>query len=232
MKLKTSFSKKYILILVLISILLLYFLSTFRINFIEFEGDLTYLDFENLRISGLIYVKNKNIFLNNTEELISSIKEQNPEIKMLEARPKNISKILIKVTNIDVCCVLEDINTNKFLVDSNGKILKRVNRENKYPHEIKLEQQLDLNSNLSINSLKKIVEIENILLSKELEIENIKIEDDKIELRLVGHQVVILNSETNIKDFIEKLTTMLDYLKQKNLDFKKMDFRFGNVISE
>jgi len=232
MKLKTSFSKKKLLLLIVFITLFGYFLNTFRIHFIEFEGDLSYLEIENLRISGLMYVKNKSILFTDTKEFISTIKEQNPEVKNIEIYPKNISKLIIKVSNHEVCCVLEDTNTNKYLVSIDGKILKKINRYSKYPHEIKLNQEISINQVFPINSLKKIVEIENILLSKEMEIKDIKIEGDKIEMKMETDQLVVLDSETNIKDFIEKLSTMLDYLKQKNLSFKKMDFRFGNVIIE
>lgn len=211
---------------------MLFLLSKFQITNLEFQGDLTYLDFDSSRISGLIFLKNKNWFLLNKTEFEQDLLEKNPEIEKIEISPKNASLIHVKIQNKEVCCVVRDLNTNKFLISHEGKVLKKLLRDQNYPHEISLDQQVDLNSQISIRSLKKIVEIENVLLNKDMEISKIKIEGDKIEFKLLSGGLLVLDSETNTKNFIEKLSNMLTYFKQKNLNFNKMDFRFGNVVVE
>ncbi len=198
----------------------------------EFTGDLTYLDTSNLRVSGLIYFKNKNLLVSDRNTFISELKNQNPEIEQIDISAKNISTAIVKIKNKEVCCVIKDLNTNKYLIGVDGKILKKLSNDTNYPHEINLTQEVNVEKTYSIDSLRKIVEIENVLLNKEMEISEIILDDLKIEMKLTSNQLVILDSETNIKDFVEKLNTMISYLKQKNLSFKKMDFRFGNVIVE
>ncbi|NBO17294.1 MAG: hypothetical protein EBV07_00150 [Proteobacteria bacterium] len=232
MKSKTLFSKKYLLIIVLVVILIIYLISRFSINFIDFEGDLVYLDLTTSRISGLLFLKNNNLLFSNKENFITELRNQNPEIKEINVYPKNFSHLSIKIKNNDICCVLIDSNTNKFLISSNGKVYKQLSRDQNYPNEISLNQSISLNSNFSIESLKKIVEIENILIDRKLDVLEIMIENDKIEFKLKDNQYVVIDSTTNTKNFMDKLFTMLDYLKQKNLSFKKMDFRFGNVVVE
>ena len=232
MKSKISFSKKYLLLIILLLVLFAYLITRFSINFIEFEGDTSYLDLSSTRVSGLLLLKNKNILLSSKEDFVKELKNTNPEIQDINFYPKNFSIIAIKIKNYDTCCVLVDNNTNKFLISSEGKVIKTLSRDQNYRNEITLKQVVDINSKFSIDSLKKIVEVENILIDKKLDVSEIRLENDKIEFKLSSNQLIIIDSTTNTKNFMEKLFTMLDYLKQKNLSFQKMDFRFGNVVVE
>ena len=232
MKSKTSSYKKYIFIALFLFVIIAVLVARFKINLIEFEGDTTYLNFQDSRISGLVLLKNKNLLISDKNDFITKLKEINPEISSVEIYPKNFSLVKIKIKNQGICCVLKDKNTNKFLVSLDGKIIKSLSRDTNYPNEISLNQEIDLNSKFTIESLKKIVEIENVLLDKRLEVSEIELDNDKIVFELGDHQTVIIDSQINTKNFIEKLTTMIDYFKQKNLSYKKMDFRFGNVVVE
>lgn len=232
MKSKTFFTKNRIILIIIFISLVVFLITKFQISSLEFQGDLTYIDLDSSRISGLVFLKNKNLFLFNKENFVKNLLEINPEIEKIEVTPKNSSLIQIKIQNKEVCCVVSDLNTNKYLISHDGKVIKKLIRDQNYPHEISLEQELTLDSQISIDSLKKIVEIENVLLNKEIEITEIKIEGDRIEFKLISGGLLVLDSETNTKNFIEKLSNMLTYFKQKNLSFNKMDFRFGNVVVE
>lgn len=231
MKLKTYFTKKNLVIFILL-VLIILLISRFQVNYIEFQGDLTYLDVGNSRITGLIFLKNTNLLISSKEQFSKNFLEANPEILKLDIQPKNSSLLSIKVTNKEVCCVISDLNTNKFLISHEGKVFKKLSRDQNYPHEINLKQEVTVDSILSISSLKKIVEIENVLLDKDFDVSEIKLENDKIIFKINTGQYLILDSETNTKNFVEKLSSMMSYLKQKNQEFTKMDFRFGNVVVE
>jgi len=232
MKSKTYFTNKNLVIFLTLFVLIAILIASFKVNSVVFQGDLTYLDLNSSRITGLIFLKNKNLLVSGKEEFKTNLLESNPEIQSIEIYPINSSIMEVKITNKDVCCVIIDKNTNKFLISHEGKVLKKLSREQNYPHEIFLQQEVNVESLLSISSLKKIVEIENVLLDKEIEVAEIKLENDKIEFKTKLGKYLVIDSETNTKNFVERFSSMVNYLEQKNIEYNKMDFRFGNVIVE
>lgn len=232
MKSKTFFHKKFTYLFLILLISTGIVVSFFTIDFIEFEGDLTYLNYPESRLLGLNLLKNSNLFFRNEESFKSELRSLNPEIKNIFITPKKFAHINIKIENYEICCVLKDINNQKFLLSLEGKVIKKLDKDKNYLSEIALSQEIKNDSQFEPETIKKLVEIENILIAKNIELANVKIENKKIQLLTNENQEVIIDSETSVKSFFEKFETMLNYLKQKNLTFKKMDFRFGNVVIE
>jgi len=233
MKSKISYRKYFIfLTLALVFSLISYLIYILSINYIELEGDLNYVDNDEIRVLTLNEIKNQNLFINSGEKFKQKLIELNPEIEKIEIRVKNSQTIILKIINKKTCCVLVDANKNKFLIDVNGKVIKKLSSKTSYPDEIELNQEVALNSTFLISTLQKLLEIENILISKNFEVVETRLEGKKITFVSKNQKELILDGEVSSKIFVEKLESMLDYLKQNNKDYRKIDFRFGNVIVE
>jgi cell division septal protein FtsQ len=233
MKSKTSYRKYFIfLTLALVFSIISYLIYILSINYIELEGDLNYVDNDEIRVLTLNEIKNQNLFINSGEKFKQKLIELNPEIEKIEIRVKNSQTIILKIINKKTCCVLVDANKNKFLIDVNGKVIKKLSSKTSYPDEIELNQEVALNSTFLISTLQKLLEIENILISKNFEVVETRLEGKKITFVSKNQKELILDDEVSSKIFVEKLESMLDYLKQNNKDYRKIDFRFGNVIVE
>ena len=204
MKSKISYRKYFIFLLIaLVFSLISYLLYILSINYIELEGDINYVDNDEIRV-----------------------------LTLNEIRVKNSQTITLKIINKKTCCVLVDENKNKFLIDVNGKVIKKLSSKTTYPDEIELNQEVALNSTFLINTLQKLLDIENILISKNFEVVETRLEGKNIKFISKDQKELILNDEVSSKVFVEKLESMLNYLKQNNKDYRKIDFRFGNVIVE
>ena len=233
MKSKISYRKYFIFLLIaLVFSLISYLLYILSINYIELEGDLNYVDNDEIRVLTLNEIKNQNLFINSGEKFKQKLIELNPEIEKIEIRVKNSQTITLKIINKKTCCVLVDENKNKFLIDVNGKVIKKLSSKTTYPDEIELNQEVALNSTFLINTLQKLLDIENILISKNFEVVETRLEGKNIKFISKDQKELILNDEVSSKVFVEKLESMLNYLKQNNKDYRKIDFRFGNVIVE
>ena len=233
MKSKISYRKYFIFLLIaLVFSLISYLLYILSINYIELEGDLNYVDNDEIRVLTLNEIKNQNLFINSGEKFKQKLIELNPEIEKIEIRVKNSQTITLKIINKKTCCVLVDANKNKFLIDVNGKVIKKLSSKTTFPDEIELNQEVALNSAFLINTLQKLLDIENILISKNFEVVETRLEGKNIKFISKDQKELILNDEVSSKVFVEKLESMLNYLKQNNKDYRKIDFRFGNVIVE
>lgn len=233
MKSKTSYRKYFIfLTLALVFSLISYLIYILSINYIELEGDLNYVDNDEIRVLTLNEIKNQNLFINSGEKFKQKLIELNPEIEKIEIRVKNSQTIILKIINKKTCCVLVDANKNKFLIDINGKVIKKLSSKTTYPDEIELNQEVALNSFFLINTLQKLLDIENILISKNFEVIETRLEGKNIKFFSKDQKELLLNDEVSSRVFVEKLESMLNYLKQNNKDYRKIDFRFGNVIVE
>ncbi len=233
MKSKISYRKYLIFLLIaLVFSLISYLIYILSINFIELEGDLNYVDNDELRVLTLNEIKNQNLFINSGEKFKQKLIELNPEIEKIEIRVKNSQTITLKIINKKTCCVLVDANKNKFLIDVNGKVIKKLSSKTTFPDEIELNQEVALNSAFLINTLQKLLDIENILISKNFEVVETRLDGKNIKFISKDQKELILNDEVSSKVFVEKLESMLNYLKQNNKDYRKIDFRFGNVIVE
>ena len=233
MKSKISYRNYFIFLLIaLVFSLISYLLYILSINYIELEGDLNYVDNDEIRVLTLNEIKNQNLFINSGEKFKQKLIELNPEIEKIEIRVKNSQTITLKIINKKTCCVLVDENKNKFLIDVNGKVITKLSSKTTYPDEIELNQEVALNSTFLINTLQKLLDIENILISKNFEVVETRLEGKNIKFISKDQKELILNDEVSSKVFVEKLESMLNYLKQNNKDYRKIDFRFGNVIVE
>ena len=233
MKSKINYRKYFILLLIFtVFSLISYLVYILSINYIELDGDLNYIDTDEVRVLTLNNIKNQNLFINSGDKFKQKLIELNPEIEKIEIKVKDSQSIIIKINNKKTCCVIIDSNRNKFLINLEGKVLKKLSSKSSYPDEIELNQVVDMNSSFLINSLQKLLDIENILISKNIEILETRLDGKNITFVSKNQKELILDDEVSSKVFVEKLESMLNYLKQNNKDYQKIDFRFGNVIVE
>ena len=233
MKSKINYRKYFILLLIFtVFSLISYLVYILSINYIELDGDLNYIDTDDVRVLTLNNIKNQNLFINSGDKFKQKLIELNPEIEKIEIKVKDSQSIIIKINNKKTCCVIIDSNRNKFLINLEGKVLKKLSSKSSYPDEIELNQVVDMNSSFLINSLQKLLDIENILISKNIEVLETRLDGKNITFVSKNQKELILDDEVSSKVFVEKLESMLNYLKQNNKDYQKIDFRFGNVIVE
>jgi cell division septal protein FtsQ len=233
MKSKINYRKYFILLLIFtVFSLISYLVYILSINYIELDGDLNYIDSDEVRVLTLNNIKNQNLFINSGDKFKQKLIELNPEIEKIEIKVKDSQSIIIKINNKKTCCVIIDSNRNKFLINLEGKVLKKLSSKSSYPDEIELNQVVDMNSSFLINSLQKLLDIENILISKNIEVLETRLDGKNITFVSKNQKELILDDEVSSKVFVEKLESMLNYLKQNNKDYQKIDFRFGNVIVE
>ena len=233
MKSKINYRKYFILLLIFtVFSLISYLVYILSINYIELDGDLNYIDSDEVRVLTLNNIKNQNLFINSGDKFKQKLIELNPEIEKIEIKVKDYQSIIIKINNKKTCCVIIDSNRNKFLINLEGKVIKKLSSKSSYPDEIGLNQAVDMNSSFLINSLQKLLDIENILISKNIEVLETRLDGKNITFVSKNQKELILDDEVSSKVFVEKLESMLNYLKQNNKDYQKIDFRFGNVIVE
>ena len=233
MKSKINYRKYFILLLIFtVFSLISYLVYILSINYIELDGDLNYIDSDEVRVLTLNNIKNQNLFINSGDKFKQKLIELNPEIEKIEIKVKDSQSIIIKINNKKTCCVIIDSDRNKFLINLEGKVIKKLSSKSSYPDEIELNQVVDMNSSFLINSLQKLLDIENILISKNIEVLETRLDGKNITFVSKNQKELILDDEVSSKVFVEKLESMLNYLKQNNKDYQKIDFRFGNVIVE
>ena len=233
MKSKINYRKYFILLLIFtVFSLISYLVYILSINYIELDGDLNYIDSDEVRVLTLNNIKNQNLFINSGDKFKQKLIELNPEIEKIEIKVKDSQSIIIKINNKKTCCVIIDSDRNKFLINLEGKVIKKLSSKSSYPDEIGLNQAVDMNSSFLINSLQKLLDIENILISKNIEVLETRLDGKNITFVSKNQKELILDDEVSSKVFVEKLESMLNYLKQNNKDYQKIDFRFGNVIVE
>ena len=233
MKSKINYRKYFILLLIFtVFSLISYLVYILSINYIELDGDLNYIDTDYVRVLTLNNIKNQNLFINSGDKFKQKLIELNPEIEKIEIKVKDSQSIIIKINNKKTCCVIIDSDRNKFLINLEGKVIKKLSSKSSYPDEIELNQVVDMNSSFLINSLQKLLDIENILISKNIEVLETRLDGKNITFVSKNQKELILDDEVSSKVFVEKLESMLNYLKQNNKDYQKIDFRFGNVIVE
>ena len=233
MKSKINYRKYFILLLIFtVFSLISYLVYILSINYIELDGDLNYIDSDEVRVLTLNNIKNQNLFINSGDKFKQKLIELNPEIEKIEIKVKDSQSIIIKINNKKTCCVVIDSDRNKFLINLEGKVIKKLSSKSSYPDEIELNQVVDMNSSFLINSLQKLLDIENILISKNIEVLETRLDGKNITFVSKNQKELILDDEVSSKVFVEKLESMLNYLKQNNKDYQKIDFRFGNVIVE
>ena len=233
MKSKINYRKYFILLLIFtVFSLISYLVYILSINYIELDGDLNYIDTDDVRVLTLNNIKNQNLFINSGDKFKQKLIELNPEIEKIEIKVKDSQSIIIKINNKKTCCVIIDSDRNKFLINLEGKVIKKLSSKSSYPDEIELNQVVDMNSSFLINSLQKLLDIENILISKNIEVLETRLDGKNITFVSKNQKELILDDEVSSKVFVEKLESMLNYLKQNNKDYQKIDFRFGNVIVE
>lgn len=231
MKSKINYHKHFLFVLIFIAFsFICYLIYILSINRIELIGDLNYIDTDEVRIYALNNIKNQNLILNSGNELKQHLINSNPEIEKVEIAIKDYQTITIKISNKKICCTISDSNKNKFLIDFDGKAIKKLSNKSIYPGEIELNQYVEINYSFMISSLQKLRDIENILLSKNFEFIDTTLDGKNITFKSKNQKELVLDNEVSTKVFVEKLDAILLYLKKNNKDFQKIDFRFGKVI--
>lgn len=232
MKSKILSTKKIIYIFLILSFVVLgYLYFTLKVRIITFSGELTYHNEKELHFEAQKMIKLSNLLFNNFSNFNNDMLSKYKEIRDIQITITGADSIDIKIKNYDLCCVINSYG-NKFLVGKEGEILRKLEKEKIYNNEITLNQVISIGDTLNIESLKKIFEVENILIDREIEITKVLLEKEVITLVSSDGKKFLLDSETNLRLFSEKLDSILDHIKISNKEYSSLDFRFGNIILE
>ena len=100
MKSKINYRKYFILLLIFtVFSLISYLVYILSINYIELDGDLNYIDSDEVRVLTLNNIKNQNLFINSGDKFKQKLIELNPEIEKIEIKVKDSQSIIIKINN-------------------------------------------------------------------------------------------------------------------------------------
>jgi len=234
MRLAPKQPNKYIRILktFLISFLfffLVYFLYNQRVNKFEFEGDLRYSDLSSIKVFALNLLKDQNILFFSKSNFEEQLKSENKEIKNIDYSIVSLDKIKIKISVVDNCCVLKDINENIFLISREGKIIKKLH-ESYYEDVISLNQEISEKDTLNIGLLFKLDEINRQFKSDKLKIIGFNLFNNYVEISLNDNSIIVIDETTNVTDLEKKYESLVSHLGQNNKKYSIVDFRFDKVI--
>lgn len=198
-------------------------------NFIVF-GDTAYLNLRDIDIAFVKFLRNQNLVFNDFENFKKEVMFLNPEIQDITFKNESLEIITINVKNKDLCCVVVDNNENKFLVQKDGKVIKKLNFRRSYPLEVPIDQAFTLDVKLDIAMIEKINEIEKLFSSNNQNISDIRILNESFEITTTENKILLLNLETSLSEFWEKYQTMIAYLSENNKAYQSIDFRFDKVV--
>jgi hypothetical protein len=140
----------------------IYFVLTLKINKFIFNGDTTYLDLDEVKIISLNYLKDQNLFTYNKSDFENRLKLSNPHLNFIGYSIYSQDTIQLTFKINEQCCVVVDLDTNKYLIDSSGNVTKKLPSTRNYNNEILLDQKINLENKLNAANVLKMNEIKNL----------------------------------------------------------------------
>lgn len=225
-------NKIKILILFLLIIGISFFLFTsLQVKKFNFSGDTQYVDERLLKIISLTYLKDNPMIWINKSSFENELKIQQPQVKSVSFSIINSDTLGVSISAEDICCLISDFTDKKYVLSSEGVILR--------------EYELNNNSNfnvISVNNLKINDKIEKNLVSiikkftnEEFKIENIEeksifIESNYLYLNTKDGKKLLLGENTDLRNINENYKSIKSHLEQNGKIYSILDFRFEKII--
>ena len=175
----------------------------------------------------------KNLFSYDTEKIKTNI-NKSKYIEDVKVKRKIPNSIIIDVKEKSIICALKDKGDNYYYIDANLCYMDKVKREKiksnciivEVDFSIK-EDQIKFQNNKDkekLTSLIKYIKKDGL----ENKISSISFTDEnKINMTTKEGIKVVINSNSDIKHNVAKLTQILVDLKNKNINYGKIDMTFS-----
>jgi cell division septal protein FtsQ len=226
-----NYKKKKYFIFVLIVGLFVVFLNIFKINKFSFVGDTQYLDIQKLKILSLNLLKDQPIFWHDKYLFQEKVKSEFPQVKGISYKIVNSDTLEINIEAEDICCVISDVKEKSYVISKNGNVLRDYDGVNSSDIKIKSSMSLTLSESLDKNltNLLYLIVIKNVKFDEVKENE-FYLEKDFIYFYTSDSKQVIINENTDLKNFSENLKSMKSYLQQNQKNYSILDFRFEKIV--
>lgn len=226
-----NYKKKKYFIFVLIVGLFVVFLNIFKINKFSFVGDTQYLDIQKLKILSLNLLKDQPIFWHDKYLFQEKVKSEFPQVKGISYKIVNSDTLEINIEAEDICCVISDVKEKSYVISKNGNVLRDYDGVNSSDIKIKSSMSLTLSESLD----KNLTNLLYLIVTKNVKFDEVKenefyLEKDFIYFYTSDSKQVIINENTDLKNFSENLKSMKSYLQQNQKNYSILDFRFEKIV--
>ncbi len=208
----------------------IYFVLTLKINKFIFNGDTAYLDLDEVKIISLNYLKDQNLFSYNKGDFENQLKLSNPHINYVGYSIYSQDTIQLTFKINEQCCVVVDLDTNKYLIDSSGNVTKKLTSIKNYNNEILLDQKINLENKLNPVNVLKMNEIKNLFKTENIEVTSFLLDKNNVHININNSIQIIIDEKFDIKNLIQKYKNLTLYLEQNQKNYSIVDFRFEKVI--
>ncbi len=186
-------------------------------------------------VNGLENLQQRNTFLTTDEEIIQTVKQNNPQLKNIGVEKKYPDQLIIRV-EADSSVASLKVNQGYFLLNPSGKIMiKDKNNSTQLPiinyyqqlnyNAYNIGDQIDLQDIVaSLHFVKKTVDMELPVLS--IDIGGV----DMIRLNLQAKKTLIFSPDKNIDIQDYQFEKLIRQFKIEGRDFESLDFRFDKPI--
>ena len=208
----------------------IYFISTLKVNKFIFEGDVAYLDLDEIKIISLNYLKDQSLFSYDKKEFENQIRITNPQIESISYTIYSHDTLQLSFKIREQCCIVVDSDTNKYLIDSTGNVTKKLISTKKFENEINLDQKISVDNKLNPINVLKMKEIKNQLKNENIEVTSFLLEKNNVYIKLNNDIQIIIDENFEINNLIQKYKNLSSYLEQNQKNYSIVDFRFEKVI--
>jgi cell division septal protein FtsQ len=220
----------YFLSFIFILVTGIYFIFTLKINKFIFAGDTTYLDMDEVKIISLNLLKDQNLFSYNKDEFEKQLKSANPQVDSVSYSISSQDTLQLSFKIKDQCCVVVDLDTNKYLIDTSGNVTKKLSSTKSYNNEIILDQKISVDNKLNPTNVLKMNEIKNLFKAENIEVTSFMLDKNNIYIKINNTIQVIIDERFETKNLIQKYKNLTSYLEQNQKNYSIVDFRFEKVI--
>lgn len=188
-----------------------------------------------IKVNGLENFRQKNILLVSDKEIISTLKQSNPQLKNIRVEKQYPDQLIISVETDSSVAALK-VNQGYFLLNQSGKLLSKDRNSSAGLPQINYYQQLNYNA----YNLGDQIDLQDIVISlhfakkmRETGLSVLSIDIggvDVIRLNLQNKQVIVFSTEKDIELQDFQFEKIIRQFKIEGQGFEALDFRFDKPI--
>lgn len=222
---------KILFLLFIVVIVAFVLFSTLRVTKFSFTGDTQFTDERVLKILSLTYLKDNPMLWLNKDLFEKELKSQLPQVKNISYSIVNSETLGVSIVAEDICCVISDSTEKRYVLSSEGVVLREYDLNNNSQHRLISINSLKINDRVE----KSLVTIIKKFITEEVKVENIEenlllIEDNYLFLKTKDDKKILLGENTDLNKLSENYKSMKSYLEQNAKNYSILDFRFEKII--
>jgi cell division septal protein FtsQ len=235
MKSQDNYKKKSKYKLVTLGLIFIgFFILSFnflKINKFNYSGDLNFLDERVLKIISLTYLKDSPIFWFDKSKFEEELKTQLPQVKSISYSIDNSSTLGISIKAEDICCVIKDASEKKFVLSSEGVIVREFEMKENQNFEVISTTPKKIDDYIAKNLVSILKEFVNDRLKIDnVESKKIYLEDSYLYLITNDSKKILINERTDLIKLNDNYKSIKSHLEQNNKNYSILDFRFEKII--